>query len=135
VVANARSSWAGRRKITLAELVNERWILQPSGNVIRVLIEEAFRAEGLDIPGKKVSSVSMQLRTHLVATGRYLTIMPGSALRFNAKRWSLKVLPIKLQMKAVPTAIVTLKGRTLSPVVETFTAHARAVAKSLSVTA
>jgi DNA-binding transcriptional LysR family regulator len=74
----------------------------------------------------------MHVRNHLVATGRYLTILPITAFQFNAKPWSLKALPIDLGIKPVPTAIVTLKNRTLSPVVQVFIEHARAIAKSLS---
>jgi DNA-binding transcriptional LysR family regulator len=130
VVAGGRSPWAARRNLTLAELINERWILQ-SANMIRPLIEQAFGAHGLEVPRAKVSSLSVHVRNHLLATGRYLTILPGSVLRFNAKHWSLKALPIDLGIKPVPTAIVTLKNRTLSPVVQIFIEEARAIAKSL----
>lgn len=132
VVAGMRSPWARRRNVKLADLISERWILQPTHSVIRPLIERAFRAHGLEAPREKVNSVSMHVRNHLVATGRYLTILPITAFQFNAKPWSLKALPIDLGIKPVPTAIVTLKNRTLSPVVQVFIEHARAIAKSLS---
>jgi DNA-binding transcriptional LysR family regulator len=134
VVADVRSPWARRRNITLAELINERWILQPT-QVTRSLFVEAFRAQGLEVPREKVSTVSVHVRTHLVATGRYLIILPGSALRFNAKRWSLKALPVDLRVKPMPTAILTLKNRTLSSVVQVFIEHAREIAKSIMKTA
>jgi DNA-binding transcriptional LysR family regulator len=130
VVADARSRRARRRNITLAELINERWILQPT-QVTRSLFVEAFRAQGLELPREKVSTVSVHVRTHLVATGRYLTILPGSTLRFNAKRWSLKALPVDLRVKPMFTAILTLKNRTLSSVVQVFIEHAREIAKSI----
>jgi DNA-binding transcriptional LysR family regulator len=132
VVAGANSPWARRRKVELAELANEPWIQMPANTTINLSIAEAFRAHGLELPRQSVVSLSMNLRTHLLATGRFLTVLSGSMLRFNAKAWSLKALPIDLRVPRRCVAIITLKGRTLSPVVELFIEQARAVAKSLS---
>ena len=130
VVVGARSPWARRRKITLAELVNERWIFA-SNPVIRELITEAFQARGLAVPQERVSASSILLRNHLLATGRFLTVLPDSVLRYNAKQWSLKALPVDLGVKPRSVAIVTLKNRTVSPVVQLFIEHIRTVAKSM----
>jgi DNA-binding transcriptional LysR family regulator len=73
----------------------------------------------------------MQMRLHLLETGRFLTILHDSVLRFNAKRWSLKALPIDLRIRPMPIAIFSLKNRTLSPVVQLFIDHAHEVAKSI----
>lgn len=129
VVADARSQWFRRRKVTLADLINERWVLQPAQMAIRPLIDAAFRAHGLAVPREKVGTLSMHIRNHLIATGRYLTILPGSALHFNAKRWSVRALPLDLGIN-VPTGVVTLKHRALSPVVGRFIECARELVKS-----
>ena len=130
VVAGARSVWARRRKITLVELVNEPWIFA-SNLVIRELIAEAFKARGLEIPRERVSANSILLRNHLLATGRFLTILPDSVLRYNARQWSLKVLPVELGVQLRSVAIITLKNRTVSPVVQLFAEQVRAVAKAM----
>jgi DNA-binding transcriptional LysR family regulator len=130
VVAGTRSVWARRRKITLAELVNESWIFA-SNQVIRELIAEAFKARGLEVPQERVSANSILLRNQLLATGRFLTVLPDSVLRYNAKPWSLKVLPVDLGVKLRSVAIITLKNRTVSPVVQLFAEHVRAVAKTM----
>jgi Transcriptional regulator len=132
VVVGARSRWARRRKITLAELVNEPWIFA-STPVIRTLIAEAFKAHGLEVPQERVSAGSILLRNHLLATGRFLTVLPDSVLRYNAKQWSLKALPVDLGVKPRSVAIVTLKNRTVSPIVQLFVEQVRAVAKTMSV--
>jgi DNA-binding transcriptional LysR family regulator len=46
-------------------------------------------------------------------------------VRFCADRLSLKVLPVDLPMRPWPLAIVTLKNRMLSPVVERFIEYLR----------
>jgi DNA-binding transcriptional LysR family regulator len=131
VVVGARSRWARRRKVSLAELVNEPWILPPN-EVVNALISEAFIAHGLEAPQERVSAGSILLRNRLLATGRFVSVLPHSVLRPNAKQWSLKALPIDLAVKPRSIAIVMLKNRTVSPVVALFAEHVRAVAKSMS---
>ncbi len=132
VVAGARSPWARRRKVALADLLDEPWILFPPNTVIASLIAQAFRARGLELPRACVTSFSGAIRMRLVATGRFLTIMPGSMLRPNAERWDLKALPIALDALSHPIAVLKLKHRTVSPVVEKFVEHLRAAAESMA---
>lgn len=129
VVVGALSPWARRRKVSLAELKNERWTFT-SDQVIRELITEAFNAHGLEAPGGKVIASSMLLRSRLLATGRYLTVLPESVLRYNAKQWSLKALPLDLGMKPMAVAIIALKNRTVSPVVQLFIEEVREVVRN-----
>lgn len=131
VVVGALSPWARRRKVSLAELADEIWTFT-SDQVIRDLITEAFKSHGLEAPQERVSASSMLLRNQLLATGRYLTVLPESVLRHNAKQWSLKALPVDLGMKPMSVAIITLKNRTVSPVVQLFIEQVRAVAKTMS---
>jgi DNA-binding transcriptional LysR family regulator len=131
VVAGSRSPWARRRKIALADLVEEPWILVPPNNVFAPFMAQAFSAQGLELPRAGVTSFSAAVRVQLVATGRFLTIMPGSMLRHNAKRWDLRALPIALEALTLPVAIFKLKHRTVGPVVEKFIEHVRAAAKSM----
>jgi DNA-binding transcriptional LysR family regulator len=130
VVVGERSRWARRRKVTLAELVSEPWILA-SNQVVSALITEAFKANGLEAPREKVSAGSIMMRNQLLATGRFLSVLPTSVLRHNAKQWSLKALPVDLRVKPRAVAIVTLKNRTVSPVAQLFVEQLRAVAKTM----
>ena len=133
VVAGTRSRWARRRKVALSELVDEPWIF-PSTQVVRDLLIEAFNAHGLEVPKERVSAGSILLRNHLLATGRFLDVLPDSVLRYNAKQWSLKALPVDLGVKPRSIAIITLKNRSVSPVVQLFVEHLRLVAKSMFAT-
>ncbi len=130
VVVGAQSRWTRRRKVSLAELVDEPWALPPNP-VATALITEAFKAHGLELPQKRISASSLLLRNQLLATGRFLSVLPEFVLRHNAKQWSLKALPIDLGVKPRSIAIVTLKNRTVSPVVQLFIEHLRTVAKTM----
>jgi DNA-binding transcriptional LysR family regulator len=132
VVAGAGSKWARRRKLALAELVGEPWLLTPPDTLPRALVEEAFRAHGLDVPAPSVVSYTYHLRNSLVALGRYLTVVPGSMLHFNLAGLPVKALPIAMPIRPRPVAIVKLKHRTLSPVARLFIECARETAKPLA---
>src|SRR5215468_3352490 len=132
VVAGAQNPWARRRKIELAELVNEPWVLPPPRSVVASLALEIFRASGLDYPRTVVVTESPQLRFNLPATGSFLTMLSASALRFPTSRTEIKALPVQLPIAPVPAGIVTLKNRTLSAVARLFIRHAREVAKLLA---
>ena len=130
VVVGARSRWAARRRIELVELVNEPWIFMPN-QALSALVADAFKACGLEVPQERVNCSSLLLRNHLLATGRFLSFLPDSVLRYNAKQWSLKALPVELGITPRAVAIVTLKNRTLSPVVQLLIEHLRVVAKTM----
>jgi DNA-binding transcriptional LysR family regulator len=131
-VASAKSPWARRRKIKLTELVKESWVLPPPTSVIGSIVVEACRAKGLDYPRTTVVTVLPDVRMTLLATGRFLTIFPASAVSFPTSRPDIKILPVELPTARRPVGIVTLKNRTLSPVARVFIENAREVAKSLA---
>jgi DNA-binding transcriptional LysR family regulator len=93
---------------------------------------KAFRAYGLHYPRAIVFSDSPHVRMSLLATGRYLSIFPVSALRFPTPRPDVRVLPVDLPLIRVPVGIVTLTNRAPSPVAQLFIEHAREVARPLT---
>jgi len=131
VVAGAENPWARRRKIKLADLVNEPWTW-PAGSMINSLIIEAFRANGLEAPRAAVHADAINMRISLAATGRFLAVVPAGILRFRAKGAAIKVLPVELPRTQGRIGIITLKNRTLSPLAELFIESAREVAKPLA---
>jgi DNA-binding transcriptional LysR family regulator len=131
VVAGANNPWSRRRKIDLAELVNEPWTWPSPGTTFDSLIVAAFRARGLDPPRATVSSDAPSMRVQLAASGRFLAAVPSHVLRFPAKHFSIKLLPVELCTTQQQTGIITLKNRTLSPLAQLFIECAREVARPL----
>ena len=129
VMAGPSNKWLQRRKVTLAELAGEHWLLAPIDNEPGSPVFEIFHALGLPVPPARVASYSLNVRTSLLATGRFLAIIPASVLRFGGSAQSvLKVLPCALPPSVQPVAITTLKNRTLGPTARLFIECARAVA-------
>jgi DNA-binding transcriptional LysR family regulator len=130
VAAGANGRWAHRRKVDLAELAAEPWILPRPGTWNHVCLSQAFQKCGLTLPKPALVSMSVTLRTRLIATGPYLTIFARSVMRLNAKYYGITALPVDLPIQPWPVVVVTLKHRTLSPVVEQFIACAREFARA-----
>jgi DNA-binding transcriptional LysR family regulator len=132
VVADKRSRWARRRKLDLAELVNEPWVYGAPNSTIYNQLAGAFRARGLDLPKAALVTQSVSLRLHLLANGPYLTAFARSTLTPHAERYGLTALAVDLPYRPWPVVLATLKNRTLSPVVERFIECAREVARSMA---
>lgn len=131
VVAGLNNPWTRRRKLKLAELVNEPWTWAAQGTLIDSLVVEAFRASGLEPPRATVYSDAINMRIRLAATGGFLAIVSASIMRFPSKHALLKVLPVNIPTTQRLTTIITLKSRTLSPLAQRFIECARELAKPL----
>lgn len=132
IVASPRHPLAKRRKLKLADLVDELWSLPPPrSNVAGRMVAQAFRMQGLEFPKNAVITPSIQVHWGLLATGRYLAAFPASLLQLGQQRMPLKVLAVRWPIDHTPVGVTILKGRTLSPVAQLFIEHSRQVAKSI----
>lgn len=66
VVAGLKNPWVQRRKIRLAELVNERRCLPPRESVPGGWIANAFHACGLEVPRASVTVYSILMQSALL---------------------------------------------------------------------
>ena len=130
VMAATRSKWVRQRHIQLANLVREPWISPPPDSIIGASIAQAFRESGLEPPHAQMVSFSIPLCHHLLASGRFLIMLPVSMAHLG-KHLSLKVLRVEFPGIPRPTGIMTLKNRTLNPMAKPFIDYARKVAKPL----
>ena len=129
VVAGRRSKWAKRPNIKFSELLGEPWVLPPFDSISGSITAEPFIASRLAPPQAQVLTFSVHLHNNLLATGQFLSLLPSSMLRWNKNLLPLRVLPVRLPVQPKPAAIVTLRGRTLSPSANLFIEAARQIAK------
>jgi len=130
VIVGDKSKWA-RRKVELADLVDEPWIMTPLDALGDSFVAGAFRKRGLKVPTLIITTFSIHLRNNLVGTGEFITALPRSVLQIYRRPHVLKELPIDLSVQP-PVAIVTLRNRTLTPGVQLFIQSAREVAQSFA---
>jgi DNA-binding transcriptional LysR family regulator len=132
VAAGARNPWTRRRRIQLAELVNEPWVLLPFDTLAGALIAAGFRASGVEPPRATVFTQSLNMRNRLLATGRFLSAIGSFSLHLPGGQPSLRALPLELPGSRRPIGIIRLKARTLSPLAELFAARMRATTQPLT---
>jgi DNA-binding transcriptional LysR family regulator len=132
VAAGVKNPWMRRRRIDLAELVEEPWTLPPRDSFGNALITEAFRASGLEPPESAILTASRNLRERLMATGRYLSISSRYSVTPPANNPLIKALAVKLPDLRRPIMLIMPRNRTLSPLADLFIKTARAVAKTLA---
>jgi DNA-binding transcriptional LysR family regulator len=132
VMAGAESPWVRKRKVSLADLMDEPWVLPPLDSTIGAFFAEGFRAHGLAHPNTTVIAYAYEVRVSLLATNRYLTILPESVLRFPAASPRIKMVPADLRLPRMPIGIFTLKGRTIGPAAHLFMEAAREIARPLA---
>jgi DNA-binding transcriptional LysR family regulator len=131
VAASAENPWVRRRRVDLADLINEQWTWSPPGTVVDRLVVEAFRANGLEPPRAAVYTDAINVRIRLAATRGFLVVVPASMLSFPSKHESLRRVPVELPTTRRQMGIITLRNRTLSPLAQIFIERAREIAKPL----
>jgi DNA-binding transcriptional LysR family regulator len=129
VVVGAKSPWARRRRVTLADLVDEPWCVARSA--IGSLVTDAFGASGLPAPRIAVTATTAHLLFQLLESGRFVGHFGEKMLQFYTSRFALRKLPVELPAKPFSVAVVTLKNRTISPVAQLFVDCARDVAGTM----
>jgi DNA-binding transcriptional LysR family regulator len=132
VLTSARNPLTRRRKLALADLVNEPWVQLPEDSLFGSMVIEVFRAHGHEPPRPTVVTHSEYLKNDFLAKGRFLTVLPGFMLKVPGWHPRLKALPIALPNTRAPIGLITLKGRTLTPLARLFIENVRAVAKPLA---
>jgi DNA-binding transcriptional LysR family regulator len=132
VVTGLRNPLARRRKIEVAELLDEPWTFQSSSTNFGSFAMDAFRALGLAAPRITVATTSHVLHNELLATGRYLAMVPRFWALLQRPNPLLKVLPVAFPHTRHKVAIITLKNRSLDSATQLFIDRVRAIAKPLA---
>jgi DNA-binding transcriptional LysR family regulator len=112
----------------LPDLLGEPWVLPPYDSSPGAQIRGIFAVAGLQPPQPEVATLSVQLTVALIASGRFVGILPRSVAQFNIGPSRLKILPAKLTPVHSGVGIITVKNRTLSPLAELFMGCARDIA-------
>lgn len=120
VVVGPTHPMAGRRRVRLSDLVNERWILSRNELMADTPVPLAFAAAGLPMPARIITCGTVAVRHSLLAHGSHVTCVPHTLLHFIRNDRSFRVLPVELPPWSSPTLLMTLRGRALSPAAERF---------------
>ncbi|MEI9803651.1 MAG: LysR family transcriptional regulator [Pseudolabrys sp.] len=127
VVTGPRNPLARRRISRLADLINEKWVVQ---NNTSDNVAYAFSARKLPVPRATVAAYSAYLRNRLAASGEFLAILTAPQLLvLRNQGMNVKVLPIDLTDLGIKVAVFKLTSRNLSPVSQLFLDYVRDACK------
>jgi DNA-binding transcriptional LysR family regulator len=93
---------------------------------------DAIHASGFAPPRITVATTSSNLRGEMLATGRYLTMVPRYWVMLPRRHPSLRILPVEFPNTRLDVAIITLKNRSLGRATELFIDGVRALTKPLA---
>src|SRR5262249_53662569 len=111
VAAGASNPWIRRRRVELAALMDELWVLPPAGTRFGSIVRDIFAAKGLSFPRAAVLTLGLEMTNNLLRTGRYLAIHPESVFTFPAKHPFVRKVAVELPTVGGPIGILTLKNR------------------------
>ncbi len=130
IVVRAGHPLLARRRLSLADLAHEPWILPRRETSLRRQIDEAFRIENAAAPANCVESVSFLTNRALVLGADHLAVWPVQLARFEIDLGNVAALPIDLPTMRQPIGICTLRATRLSPAAETLITQLRQLADS-----
>ena len=130
VMADKNHRLFARKKVKLADLMEERWTLSPQESFLGRMVVDAFRRRGLQLPPALVTTTSTHLRLNLLANGGFLTVLPTGMLRQRSNRAWLRALDFDL-CESVQTALITVKKRRSAGAVKLFQDASRAVCREI----
>jgi DNA-binding transcriptional LysR family regulator len=128
VVAGIHHPLGRARRVTLNELAELAWILQPASSPMRQLLELAFRDAKIASPSNVVETASILTTTTLLQETEMISVVPTTVGKHYAKSGILCILPVNLKFQLEPYGVITRKERISAPAVSIFQESLRALA-------
>ena len=132
VVVRPQHPRAKARRLTLADLAGEPWILQPRGSPMRELLEQEFRHQRLDSPPQPVETGSILTTLDLIAETDMVAVIPASVAARHGRHGLLTVLPLRLAQQMEPYGSIVRRDRPQSAAAERLLVLLREAAASAS---
>jgi len=110
-----------KKDIRPVNLIGQRWILPPKEEWYRSVLVRWFKSAGLAVPSPSVVTSSAPVVAKLTGAGKYVTLRS----RLFARYHGLGELRCNLPTTRFSWSIITIKGRTLSPIAERFIEFSR----------
>jgi DNA-binding transcriptional LysR family regulator len=128
VIARAAHPLAGKRRLHIADLVEQPWILPPHGSLLRDRLNAMFAHSGLGPPCNVVETASFPVITSMLHRTDMVSALQEAAVEPYCKAGLLTVLPLTLGIELEAFGIVTRRAHPMSPSAESMLACLREVA-------
>jgi DNA-binding transcriptional LysR family regulator len=127
VMADKSHPMVPRKKLGLAELMQEQWTLSPPDTFLGRIGVDLFRRKKLPLPPTIVTTSSLYMRLNLLASGRFLSLIPTTLLRHRSNRAWLRAVSVDLSDSTGPVALITVRNRRTGGAVKLFQEASRAL--------
>ncbi|MEP6851021.1 MAG: LysR family transcriptional regulator [Acidobacteriota bacterium] len=115
LVVGRKHTFAGRGKVDVSEIVNERWILFERGASIRRATDAFFKEVAVE-PEKALESNDTYFVKLMIEHGLGISLMPSWSVREEVKNGKLARLKINGHELKRSVAMISLKGTQSAPI-------------------
>ena len=120
VVAGVHHPLSQTRRLELADLAGQAWILQPPTSPMRKLLELAFQDANIPSPSNLLETASILATTTLLQDTDMISVVPTTVAKHYATSGMICILPVSIKLQLEPFGIVTRKERIAAPAVSVF---------------
>ena len=132
VTADKSHPLMARKRLILTDLMEEQWTLPSPDTFLGRVVAELFDRKKLPLPRSVVTTTSTLMRLNLMASGRFLSVLPTTVLRHRSHKAWLRKLNVDLGDSSAPIAAITIKDRRSAGAVKLFLRESRTICKNLS---
>lgn len=129
VIVRREHPLADREDITFADLVGEAWVIARGSTVIRQLVANEFRFEGVDPPTFVVETDSVLCMKGLMLSGDFVCANSPDLFATEIERDVLRSLPIRWHLGTRPVGFTLREHGTITPAMEVLISALREVGR------
>lgn len=115
VFARASHPLARKRRVQLADLARQPWVLPPPGNVLRDRLAVIFTEHGLTLPTQDVETAALPVIVSLLREADMLSVLADEVVQAELDAGVLVRLPVTLPLRLGAAGIVTRRDHRLPP--------------------
>jgi DNA-binding transcriptional LysR family regulator len=130
VMADKDHPMASRKRLALPELMEQQWALAPADTFLGRVVADLFERKKLPLPSSIVTTTSTLMRLNLMASGRFLSVLPTTMLRHRSYKPWLRAIKVDLGDNGGPISAITIKDRRSSGAIKLFLEASRATCKN-----
>jgi DNA-binding transcriptional LysR family regulator len=120
----------GNPALILEQLEHVRWIVPPSGSVLRHRFELMFQEAGIGIPSQLIEASSITFITKMLQQSDCIAVVPTDIAGYYASYGMVAILPIQLSCTMDAFGIILRNDWLLSPAAKVLLTALRAAALS-----
>jgi DNA-binding transcriptional LysR family regulator len=115
VIGGAQHPLAGRKGLQLANVVEQPWIVPPTGSLLRDKLDALFAQTGLPLPANVVEAVSVPVICSLLRQSTMVACVPEESVQSACKAGEVTALIRNIPLGVGTFGLITRRDRQLTP--------------------